>query len=385
MRTLLIVLSFLPLTLATLQVGFYKNSCPQAESIVESVIENRFFNDFSITAALLRMYFHDCFVNGCDASILIASTDDTPSEQDAGPNLTVRGFDIIAEIKSNLEAVCPNTVSCADIIALATRDAVVQSGGLNYSVPTGRRDGLRSDPNDVDLPNPSLTVSQALQFFTAKGISLNDMVVLLGCHTVGVAHCVFFRDRLQDFNGSGLPDPTLNRTLLTKLNKTCGPVQKPLNQDKTAFLDQNTSFFVDNSYYKQLLVGKGILQIDEELAFDSSTANFVKTLASNSSGFLQLLADALVRMGNVQVLEGTAGEIRKNCSIFNSMLPPPVSSPVPPPSPPLSPPIAPSVPPSPSPLLPPAPSSLPPQSNSPSALPSAPTPSYLPPAPSPWQ
>ncbi|KAJ3706158.1 hypothetical protein LUZ61_009863 [Rhynchospora tenuis] len=391
MRALLIILSFLPLTLATLQVGFYKTSCPQVESIVESVIENRFFNDFSITAALLRMYFHDCFVNGCDASILIASTKDTPSEQDAGPNLTVRGFDIIAEIKSSIEAVCPNTVSCADIIALATRDAVVQSGGLNYSVPTGRRDGLRSDPNDVNLPSPSLTVSEALQFFTDNKLSLNDMVVLLGCHTVGVAHCVFFRDRLQDFNGSGLPDPTLNRTLLTKLNKTCGPVQKPLNQDNTAFLDQNTSFFIDNSYYKQLLVGKGILQIDEELAFDSSTANFVKSLASNSSGFLQLLADALVKLGNVGVLEGNAGEIRKNCSIFNSKLPPPVPSPVPPPSPPLLPPIAPSAPPSPAPLPPPPPppsslpppppSSLPPQSNPPSALPSAPAPSYLPPAP----
>lgn len=294
----------------------------------------------------------------------------------------MRGFEIIAEIKSKLEAVCPNTVSCADIIALATRDAVVQSGGLNYSVPTGRRDGLRSDPSDVNLPGPSLAVPEALQFFTAKGFSLNDMVILLGCHTVGVAHCIFFRDRLEDFNGSGLPDPTLDLKLLAKLNRTCGPVQKPLDRDRTAFLDQNTSFFIDNSYYKQLLIRRGILQIDEELAFDNSTATFVKTLASNPSGFLQLLADALVKLGNVEVLEGSAGEIRKNCSIFNALLPPPIqppsSSPLPPLSP--SPPNSPSASPLPSLTNSPSSSPSPSWSNSPSASSSLPSPSNLPPA-----
>lgn len=230
----------------------------------------------------------------------------------------MRGYDLIDEIKLQIEEVCSETVSCADIIALATRDLVVQSGGLNYSVPTGRRDGLRSDPNDVNLPSPSLTVSQALPFFTAKGFSLNDMVVLLGCHTLGVAHCIFFRDRLEDFNGSGKPDPTMDPNLLAQLNKTCGPVQKPLNRDRTAFLDQNTSFFLDNSYYKQLQIHKGILQIDQELALDNSTANLVNTLASNPSSFYNLLANALVRLGNVGVLEGSAGQIRKNCGMFNA-------------------------------------------------------------------
>ncbi|KAJ3706159.1 hypothetical protein LUZ61_009864 [Rhynchospora tenuis] len=179
MKALVLILAFLPLTLATLQVGFYATTCPKAESTVQSVIANRFSKDPTVTAALLRMYFHDCFVNGCDASLLIAPTNSTQSERSAGPNLTVRGFDVIDEAKSKLEAICPNTVSCSDIIALATRDAVVQSGGPNYTIPTGRRDGLRSDPNDVSLPGPSLTISEALQFFIEKGFSLNDMVVLL--------------------------------------------------------------------------------------------------------------------------------------------------------------------------------------------------------------
>ncbi|KAM0946832.1 putative peroxidase [Dioscorea sansibarensis] len=159
---------------------------------------------------------------GCDASILIDSTKKNKSEKAAGPNLTVRGYNIIDQAKAKLESQCPFTVSCADIIALATRDAVSMAGGLTYNVPTGRRDGLVSDINDVNLPGPSLTVSQALGFFTAKGLALEDMVVLLGGHTVGVAHCAFLRDRLFNFQGTGAPDSTMDANLRSRLISTCG-------------------------------------------------------------------------------------------------------------------------------------------------------------------
>ena len=51
-----------PSALAQLRFGFYGRSCPRAESIVANVVANRFRRDRSITAALLRMQFHDCFV-----------------------------------------------------------------------------------------------------------------------------------------------------------------------------------------------------------------------------------------------------------------------------------------------------------------------------------
>ena len=101
------------------------------------------------------------FMQGCDASILIDSTSKEQSEKDAGPNLTVRGYELIDAAKKNLEAACPSKVSCADIVALATRDAVFLSGGPFYPVPTGRRDGLVSNPDEVNLPGPTLSVSQA--------------------------------------------------------------------------------------------------------------------------------------------------------------------------------------------------------------------------------
>jgi peroxidase len=42
------------------------------------------------------------------------------SEQDAGPNInSLRGLDVINNIKTAVEKACPNIVSCADILTLA--------------------------------------------------------------------------------------------------------------------------------------------------------------------------------------------------------------------------------------------------------------------------
>ena len=80
------------------------------------------------------------------------STKGKQSEKDAIDSLYLRGFDLINEIKENLGAACPSIVSCADIMPLAARDAVALAGGPKYEVPTGRRDGLVSNPEDVEIP-----------------------------------------------------------------------------------------------------------------------------------------------------------------------------------------------------------------------------------------
>lgn len=57
--------------------------------------------------------------------MLIDSTPNNTAERDAIPNQSVRGYHIVDDIKSQVEVMCPGIVSCADIIALASRDAVV--------------------------------------------------------------------------------------------------------------------------------------------------------------------------------------------------------------------------------------------------------------------
>jgi hypothetical protein len=67
---------------------------------------------------------------GGDASILIDSTAGNQAEKDAISNLSMNplGYEVVHGIKAALEAACPRTVTCADIIALGGREAVFQVG-----------------------------------------------------------------------------------------------------------------------------------------------------------------------------------------------------------------------------------------------------------------
>ncbi|RDX64819.1 Peroxidase 57, partial [Mucuna pruriens] len=303
----------LPLAFADLQVGFYESSCPKAESIVKKVVQNRFNRDKTITAALLRLHFHDCAVTGCDASILINSTKSNTAEKDSGTNVGVRGYDLIDEVKERVEAACPSTVSCADIITLATRDAVALSGGPKYDVPTGRRDGLVSMANVTDIPGPFSSVSFTSDFFNRRlGLTTQEMVVLFGAHTVGVTQCSFFSNRLS--SSEGKPDPTMDPVLAAKLAKLCNS----RDGDPSTPLDQRTSLVFDNEFYKQILLKKGVLEIDQQLALDSTTKAFVSGFASNADKFQTSFSSAIVKMSKADVLVGTQGEIRKKCFAINS-------------------------------------------------------------------
>ncbi|KAF4380580.1 hypothetical protein G4B88_008731 [Cannabis sativa] len=47
-----------------LSSGFYSKSCPKVFSTVKSAVHSAISNERRIGASLLRLHFHDCFVNG---------------------------------------------------------------------------------------------------------------------------------------------------------------------------------------------------------------------------------------------------------------------------------------------------------------------------------
>ncbi|KAJ7979722.1 Peroxidase [Quillaja saponaria] len=212
-------------TNAQLTPTFYDKTCPDLHTIIRSVVEDALQTDPRITASIIRLHFHDCFVNGCDGSLLLDNSATILSEKEARPNNnSVRGFEVIDNIKTAVEKACPRLVSCADILTIASEESVSLSGGPEWSVPLGRRDSLTANRTlaNINLPGPQSTVEQLKFRFSVVGLNrTEDLVALSGAHTFGRAKMCIIQDRLYNFNNTGKPDPTLSSDLRTKLRKLC--------------------------------------------------------------------------------------------------------------------------------------------------------------------
>ncbi|KAK1352717.1 Peroxidase [Heracleum sosnowskyi] len=247
-----------------LEDGFYPESCPSSEHIVWKAVSAAIRKDPTIPAAIIRLYFHDCFVRGCDASVLLKTTSSkNPSEQDSVANKGLRGLDVIDKVKAKVEAECPGTVSCADILAFAARDSTYKAGGIYYNITSGRRDGTVSLESEVTqfLPPPFLEVPPMIQFFTNKSMSVKEMTALFGAHSIGLSQCSTFSSRLYRFNSSHPQDPTLDSKFVNFLKKKC-----PENATNSVDLDVVTPYRLDNQYYKNLKRNMGVLTSDQVLA-----------------------------------------------------------------------------------------------------------------------
>ncbi|CAL1397467.1 unnamed protein product [Linum trigynum] len=303
-----------------LQFNLYQNSCPEAESIVFSWVESAVAVDPRMAASLLRLHFHDCFVNGCDASVLLDDTATFQGEKTAPPNLnSLRGFEVIDAIKSELESVCPETVSCADVLAIAARDSVFLTGGPSWEVQMGRKDGVSASKAaaTASLPGPNSTVAVLLANFQNVGLGLNDVVALSGAHTIGKARCSSFSSRISGGGGGG---PDINLDFVQSLQQLCSSPELSTTATTVAAaeLDKGTPFTFDNQYYTNLLSGEGLLPSDQALAGqDEETRMIVETYVEDSDRFFEDFMASMVRMGSLVGVVGNTGEIRRNCRFVN--------------------------------------------------------------------
>ncbi|XP_062209316.1 peroxidase 57-like [Phragmites australis] len=307
-----------------LQLHFYARSCPRAEAIVRRVVRRRAAQDRSVLPALIRLHFHDCFVRGCDGSVLIDSTPSNAAEKEAPPNLTLRMLDVIDDVKAVVEKACPGVVSCADIVALAARDAAAMAGRVRYELPTGRRDGTVSSAAEVNLPSPSVSFAEALSAFRSIGLGVVDLTTLLGSHTMGFCHCGLIMDRLYNYNNTGASYPTMDAGLLATLRHRCPPhTVTPQNESHDAIVPMNLvaplgPFGLDNSLYPSVLAGRAVLQIDQELTSSGKARRIAAMFAAQPRNFQRHFARSMVKLGSVNVLTGRQGEVRLNCRRVNS-------------------------------------------------------------------
>ena len=140
------------------------------------------------------------------------------NEKAALPNRSLSGYELIDAIKAKLEEECPGVVSCADILALAARDAIsfqvrnqmpltvnsksraitfymflydmpdnidelkMQFRRPMWNVFTGRKDGRVSLSSEAttDMPSPFSNFTTLLSQFQSHGLDMMDLVTLSG-------------------------------------------------------------------------------------------------------------------------------------------------------------------------------------------------------------
>uniref|UniRef100_A0A0D3GFS1 Peroxidase n=1 Tax=Oryza barthii TaxID=65489 RepID=A0A0D3GFS1_9ORYZ len=234
-----------------LRVDYYRETCPNVEAIVRDEMEKIIGAAPSLAGPLLRLHFHDCFVRGCDASVLLSSTAGNVAERDAKPNKSLRGFGSVERVKARLEAACPGTV-------------------------------------------------------------------LSGAHTLGTAHCPSYAGRLYNFTGKNDADPSLDGEYAGRLRARCASATD--ESGMISEMDPGSYKTFDTSYYRHVAKRRGLFSSDASLLTDATTRDYVRRIATGKfdDEFFRDFGESMTKMGNVQVLTGEEGEIRKKCYVINS-------------------------------------------------------------------
>lgn len=155
-----------------------------------------------------------------------------------------------------------------------------------------------------------------MNLFSSKGLSVDDLVILSGAHTIGTSHCSAFSDRFRR-NPNGqltLIDASLDGAYADELMRRC-----PAGASTAATVENDpaTSSVFDNQYYRNILSHRGLLQSDSVLISDGRTRARVESFANDEIGFFENWAQSFLKLSSVGVKSGDEGEIRLSCSTPN--------------------------------------------------------------------
>ncbi|XP_006645788.2 peroxidase 2-like [Oryza brachyantha] len=313
-----------------LKVGYYDGKCRGVEGIVRLHVVRALAQDRRTGAALLRLIFHDCFVRGCDGSVLLDASDENPRPEKSAPvNIGLSAFDVLEEIKAAVEKRCPGVVSCADILVYAARDAgrILSDGRVDFDVPAGRLDGLVSsaDEAQAEIPDPTLTLQQLIDNFARKNFTVEELVILSGAHSVGDGHCSSFAARL-----AAPPDqiaPAYRDLLNYKCSRGADPeVANNVRDEDLATVARFMPAFagrvravsrLDNTYYLNNLDKVVNFNSDWQLLTGDEARGHVHEYADNGTLWDHDFADSLLKLSKLPMPAGSKGEIRNECSVVN--------------------------------------------------------------------
>jgi peroxidase len=187
----------------------------------------------------------------------------------------------------------------------------VQLGGPTWNVSLGRRDSTTASQSqaNIDLPSPASSVGALITAFANKGLSATDMTALSGAHSIGFAQCKNYRSHIYN-------DANINKQFANMLKRNCSATPGATDTN-LAPLDAATQLVFDNAYFGNLVKKKGLLHSDQELFNGGSQDALVQQYSTNPTLFASDFVTAMIKMGNISPLTGTAGQIRANCGKVN--------------------------------------------------------------------
>ncbi|XVF33778.1 hypothetical protein REPUB_Repub18cG0000200 [Reevesia pubescens] len=254
-----------------LSLTYYLNSCLGVEGIIQHKMKDWFKKDYTLADIIIRLHFHDCAVRGCNGSIL---PNHQGSERIAKSSRILRGFEVIDDIMAEVERRCQRTVSCADILTAAARDATVLLGGPFWEVAFGRKDGRISIANEAKMvPQRHENVTTLIEFFRVKGLNELDLVILSRSHMIDRSSCYSILHRL------GKPNPTRDIKYQKESRNKCRRGWDLVD------LDITTPKAFDTACYSNLQKMLGLLSTNEALYSNEITAAFVDAILSQPSLF----------------------------------------------------------------------------------------------------